>query len=87
MPTRLAEAVSVPEMKVQNKITARKMNNPAFDLPLFVDREMPLPFLTIESDGNPYPQVIEAKLESFVLKAEKVANLMEKIKMNGKYKG
>ncbi len=83
MPTRLAEAVGVPEMKVENKINARKMNEPKFDLPLFIDREMPLPFLTIETDGNPYPQVIEAKLESFVLKAERVAKLMEKIKMNG----
>lgn len=82
MPTRLAEAVSVPEMKVENKIKARRMNDPNFDLPLFIDREMPLPFLTIETDGNPYPQVIEAKLESFVLKAERIARLMEKIRKN-----
>ncbi|MCX7909733.1 MAG: acyl-CoA dehydratase activase [Ignavibacteria bacterium] len=84
MPTRLAEAVSNPEMRVKNKIYARQKNDPKFDLPTFVDREMPLPFLTIETDGNPYPQVIEAKLESFVLKAERTSKLIEKIKMNGK---
>jgi predicted CoA-substrate-specific enzyme activase len=84
MPTRLAEAVSVPEMKIENKIIARRLNEPDFDLPVFVDREMPLPFLTIETDGNPYPQVVEARLESFVLKAERVAKIMEKMKMNGK---
>ncbi|MFN3305748.1 MAG: hypothetical protein ACK42Z_01035, partial [Candidatus Kapaibacteriota bacterium] len=84
MPTRLAEAVSVPEMKVSSKIKARKLNNPKFELPKFVDAEMTLPFLTIETDGNPYPQVVEAKLESFVLKVERVANLMDKLKMNGK---
>lgn len=87
MPTRLAEAVSVPEMTVINKIQARKMNEPTYDLPDFIDRDTKLPFLTIETDGNPYPQVIETKLDSFVLKAERTAKMMEKIKMNGKYKG
>ncbi len=86
MPTRLAEAVSVPEMRVSNKIIARKLNNPKFELPKFVNREMTLPFLTLETDGNPYPQVVEAKLESFVLKVERIANLMDKLKINGKMK-
>jgi hypothetical protein len=87
MPTRFAEAVSVPEMKVINKIQARRLNEPDYDLPLFIDRNYSLPFLTIETDGNPYPQVIEAKLESFVLKAERTAKIMEELKMNGKFKG
>ncbi len=83
MPTRLAEAVSKPEMKVKYKIEARRLNEPEFDLPINIDKEMSLPFLTIETDGNPYPQIIEARLESFILQAERVAQLMKEIKLNG----
>jgi hypothetical protein len=28
-----------------------------------------LPFLAVESDGSPFPQLIEAKLEAFCLRA------------------
>lgn len=87
MPTRFAEAVSVPNMKVKNKIEARRLNEPDYDLPMFIDRNYSLPFLTIETDGNPYPQVIEAKLESFLLKAERIAEIMEELKMNDKLRG
>jgi hypothetical protein len=31
-----------------------------------------LPFLAIESDGSPFPQVIAAKLEAFCLRAKRV---------------
>jgi predicted nucleotide-binding protein (sugar kinase/HSP70/actin superfamily) len=86
MPTRLAEAVSKPEMKVKYKINACQMNDPGYDLPSDIDREMNLPFLTIETDGNPYPQIVEARLESFVLQAERVAMLMKRIKFNGNNK-
>jgi hypothetical protein len=32
-----------------------------------------IPFLTIEADGNPYPQLLEARFESFCLQAARVA--------------
>jgi hypothetical protein len=35
-----------------------------------------LPFLAIESDGSPFPQLITAKLESFCLRAERLHNKM-----------
>ena len=36
------------------------------------------PFLAIETDGMPFPQIIEANLESFLLQAKRVhARLME----------
>lgn len=82
MPTRLAEAVSKPEMKVKYKINACQMNTPDYDIPSDIDREMNLPFLTIETDGNPYPQIVEARLESFLLQAERVATLMKQIRFN-----
>jgi hypothetical protein len=44
---------------------------------------MNIPFLTIETDGNVYPQVIEARLETFTLQAERTANMMKEAKLNG----
>ena len=44
---------------------------------------MNLPFLTIVTDGNVFPQLIEARLETFILQAEKVAKLMKEARMNG----
>jgi len=38
----------------------------------FSDKER-IPFLTIEADGNPYPQLLEARFESFCLQAARVA--------------
>ncbi len=84
MPTRFTEAVSVPEMNVEKKIEAIRLTNPKYELPQVFSKKMNLPFLTIETDGNAYPQVIEARIETFVLQAEKVAQLMKTAKMNGK---
>ena len=35
-----------------------------------------LPFLAIESDGSPFPQVIEARLETFVLQSKRLHEIM-----------
>ena len=35
-----------------------------------------LPFLAIESDGRPFPQIIEAKLETFLLRAIRLHHRM-----------
>jgi len=35
-----------------------------------------LPFLAIESDGSPFPQLIHAKLEAFCLRAARVHERM-----------
>ena len=37
-----------------------------------------LPFLAIESDGSPFPQLIHAKLEAFCLRAERLHARMSK---------
>jgi len=37
-----------------------------------IDKKDKIPFLTVESDGNPYPQVLEAKLEAFCLQVQRV---------------
>lgn len=76
MPTRLTEAITQPEMTVAGKIAAKKTINPHYSLNGVFAPETTIPFLTIETDGNVFPQVIEAKLETFTLQAERTAELM-----------
>ncbi len=83
MPTRLAEAISTPEMKIENKIHASKLVNPKYTLPEVFNGKMNIPFLTIETDGNVFPQVIEARIETFALQAERTAQMMKDAGMNG----
>jgi hypothetical protein len=45
-----------------------------------IDKNMPLPYLAIESDGNPYPQIVEARLEVFGLQARRVGEMMKEAK-------
>lgn len=78
MPTRFSEAVSVPEMKIKNKIIAKKLNNPKYQIDSKFDPETEIPFLTIESDGNPYSQLIEARLETFIMQANRAWEIMQK---------
>jgi predicted nucleotide-binding protein (sugar kinase/HSP70/actin superfamily) len=69
MPNRIAEAILSNEMR--GEVKKRLANSPwwAKALP---DRIEALPFLAIESDGNPFPQIIVAKLETFLLQAARV---------------
>ena len=76
MPTRFSEAVCIPEMTIENKIFAKKLNNPEYRLNSKFNNRMSIPFLTIESDGNVFPQNTEAKIETFLMQAEKIAGLM-----------
>jgi predicted nucleotide-binding protein (sugar kinase/HSP70/actin superfamily) len=39
-----------------------------------------LPFLAIESDGNPFPQLIRARLETFVVQAKRMHTTMLEVK-------
>ena len=83
MPTRFTESLAATEMKVENKIFAERLVNKNYKLPELFNGKMNIPFLTIETDGNVYPQVIEARLETFAMQAERVADLMKKAKLNG----
>jgi predicted nucleotide-binding protein (sugar kinase/HSP70/actin superfamily) len=87
MPTRFSEALGNQEMKVKHKVEAERIVDPKFKLSEIFNGEMNIPFLTIESDGNVYPQIIEARLETFTLQAERMAGLMKEMYMNGGYNG
>ena len=63
------------------------MHNPDFKLPEFFNGSMNIPFLPIETDGNVYPQIIEARLETFTLQASRMADLMKKMHKNGNSNG
>jgi predicted CoA-substrate-specific enzyme activase len=74
MPSRVAEAVLSEEMTLDGKIRAsgeKHLKDKFRDLTV-------LPFLAIETDGGPFPQLIEAKLETFCLQADRVHRHMFK---------
>ncbi|EKD37167.1 MAG: (R)-2-hydroxyglutaryl-CoA dehydratase activator-related protein, partial [uncultured bacterium] len=61
MPSRVAEAI------LQQRFTAgeiKRMNGHAGS-PILKNGERKFPFLAIETDGAPFPQIIEARLEAF----------------------
>ncbi|MBU4316658.1 MAG: activase [Proteobacteria bacterium] len=66
MPTRIAEAILTENMNREGKL-ATVPKDPRMEN-LLADME-DLPFLSIESDGSPFPQLINAKLETFCLRA------------------
>ena len=49
-------------------------NHDKFDSILADDRK--LPFLAIETDGRPFPQLIEARIEAFTLQAQRLNDEM-----------
>ncbi len=76
MPNRLSE--SILNLSLDREHLLRFRHDRMTEL---VTREVPnLPVLTIESDGNPFPQLIEARLETFVLQARRMHLAMQKAK-------
>jgi len=74
MPNRLAEAILTKEMNMSGKLG---MGTKSPRLTALARQVRDLPFLAIESDGNLFPPIITAKLEAFLLQAER---LHEKLK-------
>ncbi|HDQ25363.1 MAG TPA: activase [bacterium] len=72
MPIRFTEAVIFNNLDMQSKKEAHRHAKTQIGEMAFGDDER-IPFLTIEADGNPYPQLLEARFESFCLQAARVA--------------
>ena len=68
MPNRIAEAI------LSEKIDEKKEElSPNDKLVKEVLKKHPhLPFLSIETDGSPFPQLIESRIETFILQAKRV---------------
>ena len=69
MPNRLSEAILNETMNSKDKIATEPQNKQLRSVLTDIDE---LPFLAIESDGSPFPQLINAKLETFCLRAERL---------------
>jgi predicted nucleotide-binding protein (sugar kinase/HSP70/actin superfamily) len=69
MPNRLSEAILNETMNVEAKLSTDPKNKM---LRSILEDMEDLPFLAIESDGSPFPQVIEAKLETFFVRAKRL---------------
>jgi len=72
MPSRVAEAILTEMMTMEGK----RAVTPRGDRVLMLDGKGPLPFLSIETDGNAFPQLIEARLEAFCLQAARAHDKM-----------
>lgn len=66
MPNRVAEAVLQEKFTTAEK--RKRLNGHVIPSSLLIG-ERKLPFLALETDGTPFPQIIEARLEAFCLRA------------------
>jgi len=73
MPNRMSEAILAEAMNRENRLAIEPKNQ---KLRRILDNMDELPFLAIESDGSPIPQLIHAKLETFLLRAERMHQRM-----------
>lgn len=73
MPSRLSESVLNEAMHRDTKTAFHPHNARLHEVLTDFDE---LPFLSIESDGSPFPQVINAKLEAFCLRARRLHRRM-----------
>lgn len=73
MPNRVSEAILNETMTRQVKLATDPKNVQLRSVLTDIDD---LPFLAIESDGSPFPQLITAKLETFCLRAERLHSSM-----------
>ncbi len=74
MPNRLSEAILNETMTREEKLATEPANQQLKAVLTDVEQ---LPFLAIESDGSPFPQLIDAKLETFCLRAERLHNRIQ----------
>jgi predicted nucleotide-binding protein (sugar kinase/HSP70/actin superfamily) len=73
MPNRLSEAILSETMTAQNRLAIDPTDTTLRAVVTDIDD---LPFLAIETDGSPFPQVITAKLETFLLRAGRIHERM-----------
>ena len=74
MPNRISEAVLNEIMNSKGKLATDPKNK---TLQAVLDGVDDLPFLAIESDGSPFPQLTETKLETICIQAERLHKRME----------
>ncbi len=78
MPNRLSESILSTIMNRDEKL---KIESGESSLKSILIDSSDLPFLAVESDGSPLPQIIEAKLDAFCLRAERLHSRMLKYRV------
>ncbi len=73
LQTRIGEAICTPNMKLGEKKKVKDNLGLLYNIPAGLNEDTDIPFLTIECDGRGYPQIIEAKLETFLVQVERTA--------------
>ncbi len=73
MPNRLSESILNLCFNREHLLRLRKDR----ETDRVTSRMETMPFLAIETDGGPFPQVIEARLETFVLQAKRLHAIMK----------
>lgn len=72
MNSRMTEAVATPEFTMEGKERASKEAGENKDYSYFKEKVDVLPFLSIESDGNPFSQILETRIETFMLQSDRL---------------
>jgi predicted CoA-substrate-specific enzyme activase len=75
IPSRLSEAILKKEMTMEGKYRSLNITKNGYPEELKI-----LPFLYVETDGNSFPQIIQSKIEIFMMQAEKVHMILSKKK-------
>ncbi|MCP4603616.1 MAG: activase [Proteobacteria bacterium] len=74
MPTRVIEAVLSAESTLKTKIA---IDEKITGMRSIFNKDITeLPFLSIESDGNPFPQIVDARIETFCLQVERLHGML-----------
>ena len=74
MPSRVIEAVLSAEATMDVKRQVEPHNAEYWSQ---FDDLTELPFLSIETDGNPFPQILEARIEAFCLQVDRLHRRLE----------
>ena len=72
MPSRLSEAILNREMTLEGKYRSGRIKSNGYPEDIST-----LPFLYVESDGNPFPQITQSRLEIFMMQAEKIHEALQ----------
>lgn len=72
IPSRVSDALLNKEMTLEGKYKFGKLKRNGYPEDLSY-----LPFLYVETDGNPYPQITQSKIEIFMMQAEKIHRMMK----------
>jgi len=74
MPSRIAETILNTDLTTSTKKSLSDVYNP--NLYHLLQKEQRLPFLALETDGSVFPQIINARLEIFLLQAKRLHETM-----------